>query len=258
MGQFSCHGDPQNPPLVLLHGFLGSQQDWSTVIETISQQFYCVSIDLPGHGAQAHQGINSFDDVVAVILQQLQAIGIARFHLLGYSLGGRIALHIAKQVPDRILSLHLESCHPGLTCEQDKRDRKQADGKWAQKLAQLSMVDFLALWYQQPVFAELNPAQRQALIQRRSHNQPDALAEIYNATSLAKQQDLALVPNLLPHRCHFYVGDQDSKFLAIGQQWQQQTQLSLHVIRDAGHNVHLAQPTLFCQSLLTQLLKEFK
>ncbi|QLE87370.1 2-succinyl-6-hydroxy-2,4-cyclohexadiene-1-carboxylate synthase [Shewanella sp. Scap07] len=252
----NCFGQRQQPALVMLHGFLGSQQDWQATVAALSEQFYCICIDLPGHGHHPPRNIDSFDDVVSALLADLHALGVSQFHLLGYSLGGRIALHIAKRTPQQILSLHLESCHPGLIHQQDRQARAQSDALWAQKLATLPIAEFLQLWYQQGVFAELSEQQRRDLVTRRSANDPHALAQMYRATSLANQQDLMTVVDSIIGTSHFYVGDQDAKFLALGQRWQQQTQLHMHIINAAGHNAHLAQPTLFNQTLLAQLLKD--
>ncbi len=262
---YCCYGDSKKPALVLLHGFLGDKQDWQALMPQLSQHFYCICLDLPGHGDSHelenslefnHSAHSGFIRTAQQIKYTLAALNIRQFHLLGYSLGGRIALHLMQLMPDNILSITLESCHPGLTDESQKQQRLINDTQWDQRLQTLTIIEFLSQWYQQGVFAELSTSQRDALIKRRSHNKVDTLRSIYLATSLAKQQDLWLLPNKTKHQWHYFVGKQDEKFTALAERWQQQTNISVHSFADAGHNVHLASPAQFCHTLIHLLLQE--
>ncbi|WP_351125640.1 alpha/beta fold hydrolase, partial [Shewanella sp. T24-MNA-CIBAN-0130] len=64
----------------------------------------------------------------------MHSMGYMQFHVLGYSLGGRIALHIADDYADSLLSLTLESAHPGLQDAQQQAARAKSDSIWAKKL----------------------------------------------------------------------------------------------------------------------------
>ncbi|MCG9738884.1 2-succinyl-6-hydroxy-2,4-cyclohexadiene-1-carboxylate synthase [Shewanella insulae] len=258
---YRCDGDSQQPVLVLLHGLLGDKDDWQTILPRLSRHFFCIALDLPGHGdspaldGEPHS--SGFRRVVTQILSTLDKLKISHFHLLGYSLGGRIALHLAKhliqQAPERLLSLHLESCHPGLRDDEERALRLEQDSTWQQKLLSLPITDFLALWYQQGVFASLGEEQRQRLIQTRAHNRPEALSSIYLPTSLGQQTDLALLPSELAIPWHYYVGLQDDKFLALASTWEAKQGISVTKVPGAGHNVHLAQPEAFCDALIAHL-----
>ncbi|MCG9748366.1 2-succinyl-6-hydroxy-2,4-cyclohexadiene-1-carboxylate synthase [Shewanella sp. Isolate8] len=258
---YRSEGDRSKPVLVLLHGFLGDKHDWQGVLARLSQHFRCIALDLPGHGAspslEGDPDSSGFQRVVTHILSTLDELKVNRFHLLGYSLGGRIALHLAqhlaKRAPERLLSLHLESCHLGLSNDEERSQRLEQDRLWQQKLLSLPISDFLALWYQQGVFASLNDEQRQKLIQARSHNRPAALASIYLPTSLGHQADLSSQPEQSTLNWHYYVGLQDDKFLALAKAWQAKQKIALYRVPGAGHNVHLAQPEAFCDLLIAQL-----
>ncbi|MCG9697892.1 2-succinyl-6-hydroxy-2,4-cyclohexadiene-1-carboxylate synthase [Shewanella sp. Isolate11] len=260
----SCFGDTNKPALVLLHGFLGDKHDWQDLMPLLSQHFYCVCLDLPGHGDSPDlkpvidSGAKTSGFMLAAqqIAQTLAVLQINTFHLLGYSLGGRIALHLSQLMPQKILSVTLESCHPGLTDETLKRQRQLNDQHWNQQLSSLSIEAFLALWYQQGVFAELSQQKRSALITRRRHNRTTGLQSIYLPTSLALQQDLHQLPNQSPVPWHYFVGQQDGKFSALAERWQQQASIAIHYFADAGHNVHLACSDAFCHTLINSLLKE--
>ncbi|MFQ6372047.1 2-succinyl-6-hydroxy-2,4-cyclohexadiene-1-carboxylate synthase [Shewanella sp. YIC-542] len=250
-----CHGDKRLPALVLLHGFLGNGNDWTPLLPALSQHYYCIAIDLPGHGGSGAELVPQpgFEHVTELLLHTLEQLGIGQFHLLGYSLGGRIALHVAQTVPQRLLSLHLESCHPGLLTLADKQQRAISDAQWATRIAQLPLAQFLTLWYQQPVFAELSDTARAALIRQRSQQHPAGLLAMYRATSLAWQQNLQQVPGLCSCPVHYYYGQQDAKFSALAQRWQLKTPMQCHAISATGHNCHQGNPSQFLKVLLTAL-----
>lgn len=256
MLSYRTAGKASSPAVVFLHGFLGSKEDWHEIIEQLQDDFYCISLDLPGHGDNSALSLDEqylatpgFSRCAELINTRLSSLNIKHYHLVGYSLGGRIALHIAKLYPQQLLSLVLESCHPGLQSEADKLARKQNDAAWANRLSTLPMSDFLRLWYQQAVFSDLTAAEQHALVLKRSSNNPLALANCYQATSLAEQDDLWDIPTRLKVNSHFIAGHQDSKFMALAKRWQQQQPLSLHCIHASGHNVHLAAPQAFAIKL---------
>ncbi|ABZ74872.1 alpha/beta hydrolase fold [Shewanella halifaxensis HAW-EB4] len=275
MLSYRCRGQIGSPAVVLLHGFLGSKEDWNEIIEQLADDFFCISIDLPGHGGHCSHNSHGdttqasgnnqldftsqslelptpgFNRCAELIHTTLEQLNISQYHLVGYSLGGRIALHLARLYPQALLSLCLESCHPGLQNQADRVARKANDLAWASKLETLSIRDFLSLWYQQAVFSDLTEAERAKLIDKRADNRPLQLLNCYLATSLAEQQDLWDTPSCLPVDCHFIAGHQDHKFMALAKRWQQQQPLSLHCIEASGHNVHLAAPEAFAEQLKT-------
>ncbi|WP_417761794.1 2-succinyl-6-hydroxy-2,4-cyclohexadiene-1-carboxylate synthase [Shewanella sp.] len=266
-----CVGDKRQPALVLLHGFLGSGADWQPLLAKLSQQFYCITLDLPGHGASQvtlpnapdltllaqGQTVKHADAVLQhcadLVQQTVQALGIQQYHLLGYSLGGRIALHVAARYTAQLLSLQLESCHPGLNTEQERQQRAANDVQWQHRLQQQSMRQFLTAWYQQAVFAELTPAQREALIAQREQQNISALLAMYAGTSLALQARLWQLPQQLTCPVHYYYGSQDAKFGAIASQWQAAAPVTLHPVANVGHNCHKGQPAAFLAQLLPTL-----
>ncbi len=242
-------GTPGKPILVLLHGFLGSHQDWHGLLPQLAPWVDGYCLDLPGHGLSrtvALQTTPAFDEVVALLLATLPAE--QPFHLLGYSLGGRIALQVAAHCPTRLLSLTLESAHHGLNSPQARQQRLLDDGQWQQRLLTLGMDDFLAHWYQQPVFADLSESARQAMCQARMDNSPAVLAAMLMGTSLGHQQ-----PQLpLPLPTVLLTGEQDRKFTQLAQAWRD-PHLTHRVIDGAGHNIHASHPQAVVTALLSQI-----
>ncbi|WP_137223684.1 2-succinyl-6-hydroxy-2,4-cyclohexadiene-1-carboxylate synthase [Shewanella sp. MEBiC00475] len=255
-------GQPQLPALLMLHGFLGSKDDWSILMPELSQYFHCICIDLPGHGGN----VDTLDSpglhqAAELIVNKMHHMGYQQFHLLGYSLGGRIALHIANDFADSLLSITLESAHPGLQDAKQIAARAQSDNLWAHKLQHLPLTDFLGLWYQQAVFRDLTEHQKQQLITLRQINDPLRLANCYLTTSLSLQQDCRNVLEKLSCPCHFIYGVDDKKFAQVATDWQatlavtssSSANLQLHPLHAAGHNIHSLHPQLFTDTLLTLL-----
>ncbi|QSX29944.1 2-succinyl-6-hydroxy-2,4-cyclohexadiene-1-carboxylate synthase [Shewanella cyperi] len=259
------------PLLVLLHGFLGDRHDWRSLLPLLEPHFHCLCPELPGHGLNVDQPLPTpgLEAAANHILAQLDSITPhgaqpGRFHLYGYSLGGRIALHLAKQLalsaPERLLSLTLESSHPGLASASERQERLASDAVWAERLRHEPMTEFLDAWYRQPPFAELSEQPRLALIEKRAGQNPAALANCLLACSLGLQQDLSALPGQLPCPVHYLYGERDSKFAALAQVWWAQAEqqpginkLHLHPIAAAGHNCHLARPEAVTAVLIQQL-----
>jgi len=173
------YGETAQPNLVLIHGFLGSKADWLPLIPKLSQHFHCICLDLPGHGDNqpeiASTLTDGFDFCVQDIISRLDRLGIEAFYLYGYSLGGRIALHLAQAYPQRVLSLWLESCHPGLTNTEEQAARSKSDNLWAKRLQSLSSVDFLQLWYQQCLDSKTSYAARPTF---QTHTQANVFGDL--------------------------------------------------------------------------------
>ena len=106
-------------PIVFLHGFLGTSSDWEPVCSFLPD-CHCIGIDLPGHGKSPFTKTFDFD--------------IEKCHLIGYSMGGRLAMGYAAKYPERIASLTVIAGHPGLISPEEKRLRLEADARWAKLL----------------------------------------------------------------------------------------------------------------------------
>lgn len=239
------HHRSTRPVLVWLHGFLGSAGDWLSV-QPFFRHWPLLSIDLPGHGSASEQTVTGFDDFSRRLNATLDAYGVERYWLIGYSLGARLAqYHACRHADGRLCGLLAEAGHFGLPRQSERDTRREHDRVWAQRFRQLPLRQVLSQWYQQPVFAELTAPQRQRLIDRRLANRPEGLASMLEATSLAVQPDLLpeLRASALPF--HYLCGEWDQKFLQLARQ----AALSPVVIRDAGHNSHLANPLAFAHQL---------
>lgn len=231
-------GDAAQPWLVFLHGFSGDRREWQPVGEAFADanRLY---VDLPGHGGSASVRVDGFAAVAEMLKATLLSYNILNHWLIGYSLGGRIAMYYAcRSQPEGLAGVIVEGAHPGLMDINVRQQRLGNDQRWAQRFATQPLADVFHDWYQQPVFSSLTAVQRDALVTLRQANDGGALAAMLLATSLAVQDDLrpALRRCLTPF--WYLCGERDHKFRAIAEE----LSLPSRIIRDAGHNAHRENP----------------
>ena len=230
-------GQPGHPWLVFLHGFSGDCREWLTVGQAFGA-YSRLYIDLPGHGGSANIAANSLAEVGHLLEKTLNSYNILKYWLVGYSLGGRVAMYFACQPREGLCGLVVEGGHPGLTDENQRLLRRHGDAAWAERFRREPLTQVFADWYQQPVFASLDAAQRAALIALRSRNNGGALAAMLQASSLAEQPDLREPLRAREFPFHYLCGERDGKFRAIADELSATT----HVINHAGHNAHRENP----------------
>lgn len=242
--------------LVFLHGLLGSGKDWQAVLSNLSGGIGAATLDLPGHGESRSVAVSGFGETrqqLGDTLKTLQNSLPAKtpLWLVGYSLGGRIAMDYAcHTLPlSGISGLVVENSHFGLLSEQERNTRRTNDHRWADRFEEQPICAVLTDWYCQPVFSSLKPEQKQRLVEKRSDNLGMTVAMMLRATSLAEQPYLLDKLKTLPIQVHYLCGEDDKKFLDLAAL----SGLPRRVIAGAGHNVHVEQPEKFALAL-TQLI----
>lgn len=230
-------GESGLPWLVFLHGFAGDSREWMAVGERLPRhpRLY---IDLPGHGGSSAIYARDFNEVCLQLHATLISYNILKHWLVGYSLGGRIAMFYACRHPAGLQGLIVEGGHPGLTHSAAREARWLSDARWAQRFRHEPLPDVFTDWYRQPVFAGLTALQRQELVTLRSENSGAALAAMLEATSLAVQPDLRPALRRCYFPFHYLCGEHDPKFRALGAELAARCQL----INNAGHNAHRENP----------------
>ncbi|MBE5201579.1 2-succinyl-6-hydroxy-2,4-cyclohexadiene-1-carboxylate synthase [Pectobacterium sp. FL60-S17] len=245
---------PRQPWLVCLHGLLGSGEDWLPVLP-FCRDWPVLLVDLPGHGASRTISTTGFADVSRQLSKTLLDQGIENYWLLGYSLGGRIAMyHACNGQHDGMLGLMVEGGHLGLATPELRTERIHHDARWAQRFRQEPLPAVLQDWYQQAVFADLDSAQREQLIARRSANHGASVAAMLEATSLGRQPFLAKRLRHLSIPFVYLCGASDVKFQTLAAQYG----LPLLSVVQAGHNAHQANPTAYAERVRSFLLHHVK
>lgn len=232
---------------VFLHGWLGSHRDWLSVVKEISSRITCVVVDLPGHGENPPLPPDSswsFASLTQMLYQRLS--GLPPFHLIGYSMGGRLALHYTLQHPNTVRTLTLESCQPGLADPKQREARAQLDQQRSEHIQTHGLEAFLQSWYNADLFRSLHQQTEllSSLYQRRTQNDANSVATLLKELSPGLQPSLWEKLNDLETPTLLLAGALDPKYSEIMSQMQQRIPNSqLAIVSDAGHNIHLESPS---------------
>src|ERR687893_1016802 len=191
---YTVYGDPHRPGTLFLHGFMGSGANWAETISALDERFYCVAPDLPGHGRSLGLTPEDYTIVGAakMLRELLDGLEISSNAIVGYSMGGRLALYLALRGPERCSGLFLESASPGIEDAAERQARREADEQKARRLESGDFETFLADWYRQPLFASLarHEGLVKALISARSDNDPGELARSLRGMGTGDQPSL--------------------------------------------------------------------
>jgi esterase len=90
------------PPLVLLHGILGSSRNWQSAGRDLAVRYHVWALDLRNHGGSPHADEMDYGAMVEDVLGWLQARGLRRVTLVGHSMGGKVAMRLACRHPERV------------------------------------------------------------------------------------------------------------------------------------------------------------
>lgn len=133
---------------------MGDCHDFAQVISNLGE-FCCLTVDLPGHGQTTVQQDSDYQmsNVAQAVVQLLIELNIKQCILVGYSMGGRIALYLAIHFTQHFQGVILESATPGLSSQLERDRRIAQDLKLAEQLESLNLADFIQQWYSKPLFA---------------------------------------------------------------------------------------------------------
>jgi pimeloyl-ACP methyl ester carboxylesterase len=98
-------GGQGTPPIVILHGMLGSSRNWQTAARDLAAARRVFALDLRNHGLSPHVGTMSYGEMAADVLSWLDAHALGRVELIGHSMGGKVAMLLACRHPDRVARL---------------------------------------------------------------------------------------------------------------------------------------------------------
>jgi 2-succinyl-6-hydroxy-2,4-cyclohexadiene-1-carboxylate synthase len=199
--------------MVLLHGFAGTAAMWDAVRACLDEERYrALAVDLPGHGSAASVRPVTFDVCVGHVL----AAAPRRFVLCGYSMGGRIALHVALAHPARVERLVLVSTTAGIEDAGERAARRASDTQLATRAEQGTIEDFADEWTAQPLFAGTPPGPAAAWREDLERNEPAALAAVLRGIGTGAMEPLWDRLQELTMPVTVVVGECDERFVTIG------------------------------------------
>ena len=254
-------------PLLLLHGFTGRGSGWGAHATAFARHFRVIVVDLPGHGRTrpsdpvrgvrpSRVSVERTADDLATILARADATPA---HVLGYSLGARIALRLAIVHPEGVRRLVLESPSAGIAAPAERAARRVADAALADRLERDGMETFVDAWERQPIFAghAAIPVLRAARLRaERLSNTPAGLALSLRGAGQGSMEPLhdrlasVRIPTLVIAGALDPIGLARAEMVAA-----YVPGARLEIAPGAGHMPHLESPARF-RSLTLDFLQE--
>ncbi|MBO8141324.1 MAG: 2-succinyl-6-hydroxy-2,4-cyclohexadiene-1-carboxylate synthase [Firmicutes bacterium] len=250
--EYRVRVEGRGTPVLLLHGFTGSLETWDPFVPAWARRFQVIAVDLLGHGetrgpldAARYRMERCAADLAALI----ERLAAAPAHVLGYSMGGRAALHLALLEPRRIRTLVLESASAGIADPAERGARVRHDEELARSIEREGVAAFVERWERLPLFASqagLPAPVREAVRAQRLRQRPEGLAYSLRGMGAGAQQPLfhrlaeLAVPALL------IAGELDEKYrVLMSQMAASMPNARAVVVAGAGHAVHLERPEEF-------------
>lgn len=224
------------PVVVWLHGFTQTKNSALEFRSILAETCEVLSIDLPGHGDNAAT-YGSLDETADLLAAELPR---EPFVLGGYSLGGRVALHVALRHPARLAGLVLLSTTLGINDPRLRRARRDRDEKLARRIESMNLDAFMDEWLSQPLFTSLtpDPAERSSRSRDRA-----GLAESLRRSGTGTQSWLGERVASLDLPTLVIVGEHDAKFRDEGADIRDRVLgARLATVANAGHAAHLERP----------------
>lgn len=240
-------GDRSTVSQVLLHGFTQTSRSWDRYIDLLQPEQSIIRFDAPGHANSTSVSADLPTTATMVAEQGAKA------DYIGYSMGARLALHIALLHPDSVRRLVLISGSPGLRTLAEQIERQQSDEHLAQEIIQVGVSQFVSKWLSNPMFANL--VSTEGDIKDRLRNSVDGLVSSLTMSGTGSQQSLWDRLSELSMPVLLIVGENDQKFRQINSEMKNliSSQTELVIIQNAGHAVHLEQPKQ-CVSVIANFL----
>jgi len=229
---------------VWLHGFTQTARSWGPLLDAPPLRRTSgrrLRLDLPGHGSSALASGDLWS-VGRDVVDTATAHGIQTAVLVGYSLGGRTALHAVLEQPEMWRGVVLIGASPGIADMAARRTRRADDDRLADHLLDIGVAAFVDEWLAQPLFARLRPTDDD--IAARLRNTAEGLASSLRHCGTGTQDDLRWRLGELTMPALILAGEHDTKFVAAGRDladnWGGEAEFV--AIEHAGHAAHLERP----------------
>lgn len=254
---FSKKFDAEKNTIMFLHGFAGCSDDWEDVIDLIPQSMQLIAIDLIGYGrSSAVNDLKYFSQnfQVRILKEIIDYLKLKSVILVGYSMGGRLALSFAIKHMGAIRGLVLESSTAGIQNKNEKDVRKKNDNELADYIENHSIKEFVKKWMSQEIFStqeNLSPNRYEKIKIKKLLLNKEMLA--CSLRGFGTGQMKSLWNNLSYIECPVLLitGEYDKKFCEINSRMNKLIPDSTHcIVKNSGHNIHLENPEEFVNLLM--------
>lgn len=243
MSDFATYasGPMDAPAIVFVHGFMGCARDFEAIAAELDRDFRCVRVDLPGHAGlalpAAPQGMAKLARSLRhEVLDPLADAG-AKPSVVGYSMGGRLALQTALDWPDALAQAIFVSTSPGIAQPAARQQRRRQDAERAERIID-DFDGFLDHWYRLAIFGQLRAHEGfEAMLARRLQNRPEDLARVIVDLSPGRQPSHWDRLDRLAN-ARWIVGAEDPKYAALGQELASRGH-QVVAAQEAAHAVHV-------------------
>ncbi len=255
-------GEDDLPVIVFLHGFTGAVSTWINVMDHLAGRFKMIAIDLTGHGKTSIPDENnrySMEEQLKDLEALFEALNLTNFILVGYSMGGRIALGYTINNPKRVRTLILESASPGLKTKEEREVRRNTDELLAKRIETEGIQHFVEFWENIPLFEsqkKMSFAKRQKVRDERLSQDTIGLANSLRGIGTGSQPSYwealqeVKIPVLL------LTGEIDEKFVGISREMNEIfPEATTQTVKNVGHAIHVENPTLFA-TIVEEHVKE--
>lgn len=239
-------------PLILLHGFTGNSGTWRSFYPQWRDGRRLISIDIIGHGkTNSPMELNrySMSSVVKDLKQILEQLQIKQTDILGYSMGGRLALSFAIQYPHLVNKLILESSSPGLETETEREHRRRRDEELGRFIIEQGIEKFVDYWENIPLFATqkgLSPDIQEALRRQRLLNSEIGLNNSLVGMGTGVQPSWWNQLHNLQAETLLLTGSLDEKFCFIAEKMTRKIRhCTWKKVENCGHTIHVENPDKF-------------
>ena len=236
----------------MVHGYFGGSAQWAFEMEYLSQQFDVIAVDLPGYGdSHALPAPHLMEGFARAVLDQLDALGIENFRLLGHSMGGMIAQEMCRLAQQRIRQLFLYGTGPiGLIpgrfeTMQESRNRLKTDG------VILTSHRISSKWF---IRGAADAAHALCARLGAQASEDAALAGLNAMEAWDGRNHLGSL--CVPTQLIWGERDKSYNFEQIQMLWRGIPDCSLAVIPNASHAAHLEQPAIFREIMRAVLRRD--
>jgi 2-succinyl-6-hydroxy-2,4-cyclohexadiene-1-carboxylate synthase len=231
---------------VLLHGFTQTRQSWRRTIAALGGRYRALAPDLPGHGLAAERRPASFAACAAYV----RALADGPCVLVGYSMGGRIALYTALALPGLVARLVLVGASPGIADAAEREARRRTDLALADRIEAIGIEAFAREWSAQELFAGQDARVAAAAHADRMRNTPHGLAAALRGLGTGEMPPLWDRLGELAIPVTLVVGARDAKFRGIaGRMAPAIPDCRVEVVDGAGHAAQLEQPEIVAAAI---------